>query len=36
VIPTALHRLLGAEHFLDGRPQRFGPIDDKQILAVGG
>ncbi len=35
VIAAALHRLCGSEHLLDRRTQRFGPIDDEQVLAVG-
>jgi hypothetical protein len=35
VIAAALHRLFASEHLLDPSPQRFGPVDDEQVLAVG-
>ena len=36
VIAATLNRLLGAEHLVDGRAQRLGPINDEQILTIGG
>jgi len=35
VIPTALNRLIGTEHFIHGRPQRLRSVDHEQILAIG-
>jgi hypothetical protein len=36
VIAAALHGLLASEQFFNPSPQGFGPIDDEQVLAVGG
>ena len=35
MIAAPLHRLIAAEHLLDGRTQCLGPIHDEQVFALG-
>jgi hypothetical protein len=36
VVPAPLDRLLAAKHFVNGRSQRLGAVDDEQVLAICG
>jgi hypothetical protein len=33
MVAAARHRVAGAKHPVDGRPQRLGAVDDKQLAA---